>query len=173
MCFQGNQLLEAIKHPFISLCFEYYSPGFICFSTMLAPVIPSLDEIYCISIRISQLSTNALHLFPYLAFTGRNETMRSLIMHIYLSFSLSITSATSWTTWHPNVSASQVISSAGRWSTQEIPDDANVANSNGATAHWVTTSVTRNDFSRPTRADNQWERHVNSEETLSHRKCHP
>ena len=28
-------------------CFKYHSPGFICFSTMLAPVIPSLDEIYC------------------------------------------------------------------------------------------------------------------------------
>ena len=47
MCFHGNQLSWAIKHPFISLCFKYHSPGFICFSTVLAPVISSLDEIYC------------------------------------------------------------------------------------------------------------------------------
>jgi len=33
------------------LCFEYYFPGFICLSTMLAPVISSLDEIYCIQFR--------------------------------------------------------------------------------------------------------------------------
>ena len=30
-----------------SLCFKYHSPGFISSSTMLAPVISSLDEIYC------------------------------------------------------------------------------------------------------------------------------
>ena len=47
MCFHGNQLSWGIKHPFISLCSEYHSPGFICLSTMLAPVISSLDEIYC------------------------------------------------------------------------------------------------------------------------------
>ena len=47
MCFHGNQLSWAIKHPLISLCFKYYFPGFICFPTMLAPVISSLDEIYC------------------------------------------------------------------------------------------------------------------------------
>ena len=47
MCFHGNQLSWAKKHPFISLCFKYHSLGFICFSTMLAPVISSLDEIYC------------------------------------------------------------------------------------------------------------------------------
>ena len=47
MRFHGNQLSWAINHPFISLCFKYHSPGFICVSTMLAPVISSLDEIYC------------------------------------------------------------------------------------------------------------------------------
>ena len=47
MCFHGNQLSWGIKHPFISLCSEYHSPYFICLSTMLAPVISSLDEIYC------------------------------------------------------------------------------------------------------------------------------
>ena len=36
MCFHGNQLSWGIKHP-----------GFICLSSMLAPVIPSLDGIYC------------------------------------------------------------------------------------------------------------------------------
>ena len=47
MRFHGNQLSWAIKYYFISLCFKYHSPGFICFSTMLAPIISSLDEIYC------------------------------------------------------------------------------------------------------------------------------
>ena len=47
MCFHGNQLSWGIKHPFISLYSKYHSPGFICFSSMLAPVIPSLDGIYC------------------------------------------------------------------------------------------------------------------------------
>ena len=47
MCFHGNQLSWVIKHPIISLCSKYHSPSFICLSTMLAPVISSLDEIYC------------------------------------------------------------------------------------------------------------------------------
>ena len=47
MCFHGNQLSWGIKHPFISLYSKYHSPGFICLSTMLAPVISSLDGIYC------------------------------------------------------------------------------------------------------------------------------
>ena len=49
MRFHGNQLPWAIKHLFISLCFKYHSLGLICFSTMLIPVISSLDEIYCIN----------------------------------------------------------------------------------------------------------------------------
>ena len=48
MCFHGNQLSWGIKHPLISLWSKYCSPGFICLSTVLAPVISSLDEIYCI-----------------------------------------------------------------------------------------------------------------------------
>ena len=48
MCFHGNQLSWAIKHPIIRLCLKCHSPGFICFLTILAPVISSLDEIYCI-----------------------------------------------------------------------------------------------------------------------------
>ena len=44
MCFHSNKHPWAIKHPFISLYFRYHSPGFICFSTMLAS---SLDKIYC------------------------------------------------------------------------------------------------------------------------------
>ena len=51
MRFHGNQLSRAIKHPFNSLCFKYHSSGFICFSALLAPVISSLDEIYCNYIR--------------------------------------------------------------------------------------------------------------------------
>ena len=50
MCFHGNQLSWAIKHPVISLCLKYHSPGFICFPLILAPVISSLDEIYCMLI---------------------------------------------------------------------------------------------------------------------------
>ena len=47
MRFHGNQLSWVIKHPFNRLCFKYHSPGFICFSTILAPVISILDKIYC------------------------------------------------------------------------------------------------------------------------------
>ena len=47
MCFHGNQLSWGIKHSLISLWSNYHFPVFICFSTMLAPVISSLDEIYC------------------------------------------------------------------------------------------------------------------------------
>ena len=49
MRFHGNQPSWAIKLPFISLYFKYHSPSFICFSTMFAPIISSLDEIYCIT----------------------------------------------------------------------------------------------------------------------------
>ena len=47
MCFHGNQLSWEIKHPFISLYSKYLSSGFICLCIMLAPVISSLDGIYC------------------------------------------------------------------------------------------------------------------------------
>ena len=49
MRFHGNQISWAIKHPFIVPCFKYHSPNLICSSTMLAPVISSLDKIYCTS----------------------------------------------------------------------------------------------------------------------------
>merc|ERR1711942_418986 len=48
MCFHGNQLSWAIKHPIFSLYLKYRSSGFICFLTILAPFISSIDEIYCI-----------------------------------------------------------------------------------------------------------------------------
>ena len=48
MRFHSNQLSWAIKHPLINQYFKYHSPDFICFVTMPAPVISSLDEIYCI-----------------------------------------------------------------------------------------------------------------------------
>ena len=47
MCFHGNQLSWVLKHPFISLYSKYHSSGFICSPTMLAPVVSSLDGIYC------------------------------------------------------------------------------------------------------------------------------
>ena len=47
MCFHGNQLSWAIKHRIISLYLKYHSLGYIFFPTMLAPVILSLDKIYC------------------------------------------------------------------------------------------------------------------------------
>ena len=52
MRFHGIQISWAIKHPFINPCFKYHSPGFICSSTMLAPVISNLDEIYCMKYQI-------------------------------------------------------------------------------------------------------------------------
>ena len=47
MCFHGNQLSWGINHPLISLWSKYHSFAFIRLCTMLAPVISSLDEIYC------------------------------------------------------------------------------------------------------------------------------
>ena len=47
MCLHGNQPLWGIKHPIISLQSKYHSPGIIRFFIMLAPVMSSLDEIYC------------------------------------------------------------------------------------------------------------------------------
>ena len=47
MCFHGNRPSWGIKHPIISLWSKYHSPGIICLFIMLAPVISSLDEIYC------------------------------------------------------------------------------------------------------------------------------
>ena len=49
MCFHGNQISWGINHSFISLYSKYQPPSFIYSSIMLAPVISSLDEIYCIS----------------------------------------------------------------------------------------------------------------------------
>ena len=45
MRFHGNQLSWALKYLFINLCFKYHSPGFICFFTMLAPVIKSRRDL--------------------------------------------------------------------------------------------------------------------------------
>ena len=47
MCFHGNRISWGINHSFISLYSKYQPPSFICSSIMLAPVISSLDEIYC------------------------------------------------------------------------------------------------------------------------------
>ena len=48
MCFHGNRISWGINHSFISLYSKYQPYSFICSSIMLAPVISSLDEIYCI-----------------------------------------------------------------------------------------------------------------------------
>ena len=50
ICFHGNQLSGGINYPLISVWSKYRSPSFIHLSAMLAPVISSLDEIYCIII---------------------------------------------------------------------------------------------------------------------------
>ena len=47
MCFHGNRISWGINHSFISLFSKYQLHSFICSSIMLAPVISSLDEIYC------------------------------------------------------------------------------------------------------------------------------
>ena len=65
MCFHGNQLSWAIKHPVISLCLKYHSPGFICFPTILAPVISSLDEIYCTRSSISTFLAMEKHIILF------------------------------------------------------------------------------------------------------------
>ena len=67
MCFHGNQLSWRIKHPLISLWSKYCSPTFIRLSTMLAPVIPSLDEIYCISLD-RELSYDFVQILVMLSF---------------------------------------------------------------------------------------------------------
>ena len=81
MCFHGNQLSWGIKHPLISLRSKYRSPAFIRLSTMLAPVISSLDEIYCMQIflhtnRINQ--SNKLFLFVGKVFKVR----KLLTLHV-------------------------------------------------------------------------------------------
>ena len=55
MCFHGNRVSWGINHSFISLYSKYQPPSFICSSIMLAPVISSLDEIYCILISSKSL----------------------------------------------------------------------------------------------------------------------
>ena len=68
MRFHGNQLLWAIKHPLISLCFKYHFWGFICFSTMLAPIISSLDEIYCMCKKANTRKGMSVSMAAYLYF---------------------------------------------------------------------------------------------------------
>ena len=78
MCFHGNQLSWAIKRPVINLCLKYHSPGFICSSTILAPVISSLDEIYCIfffSGRISRARVPAKTIEGPLIFARKSGEM--------------------------------------------------------------------------------------------------
>ena len=46
-CFHGSQLSWGMNHSFVNLYSNYQPPSFICFSILLAPVISSLDKIYC------------------------------------------------------------------------------------------------------------------------------
>ena len=48
MRFHGNHVSWGINHFFISLYSKYQPSSFICSSIVFAPVISSLDEIYCI-----------------------------------------------------------------------------------------------------------------------------
>ena len=56
MRFHGNQVSWGINHSFINLYSKYQPSSFICSSIVLAPVISSLDEIYCIKTVQSLLS---------------------------------------------------------------------------------------------------------------------
>ena len=47
MYFHGNQLSWGIKHPLINLWSKYHFSNFVHLFTMLAPIMSSLDEIYC------------------------------------------------------------------------------------------------------------------------------
>ena len=47
MYFHVNRLSRGINHSFISSYSKYQSPHFISLLIILAPVISSLDEIYC------------------------------------------------------------------------------------------------------------------------------
>ena len=49
ICFHGNWISWGINHFFINSYSKYQPPTFICSSIMLAPVISSLDKIYCTS----------------------------------------------------------------------------------------------------------------------------
>ena len=81
----GWQPSWGIKHPFISLYSKYHSPGFIYLSTMLAPVISSLDEIYCTYclswIFIFQFFQAVLSLF----FSQISDSIIGLIIWIFSS----------------------------------------------------------------------------------------
>ena len=57
MCFHGNHISWGINHSFISLYSKYQPLSFICSSIMLAPVISSLDEIYCMPYRRACLNS--------------------------------------------------------------------------------------------------------------------
>ena len=58
MCFHGNWVSWRINHSIINLYSKYQPPSFICSSIMLAPVISSLDEIYCSKFRLYRRSNN-------------------------------------------------------------------------------------------------------------------
>ena len=89
MCFHGNQLSWVIKLLFISLYSKYHSPGFICLSIILAPVISSLDGIYCSSgflkLKICTCGKNKrkglrlLNLPGYLGFLTFFENFKSFV----------------------------------------------------------------------------------------------
>ena len=78
MCFHGNQLSWAMKHLFITPCFKYHSPGFICLFTMLAPVISSLDGIYCMFYVLRHINVSLPFEKPVFKRRGSIELLRSI-----------------------------------------------------------------------------------------------
>ena len=68
MRFHSNQLSWAIKRPFISLSLKYHFPDFILFSTMLAPIMSCLDEIYCMCKKANTRKGMSVSMAAYLCF---------------------------------------------------------------------------------------------------------
>lgn len=62
MCFHGNRVSWGINYSFISLYSKYQPSSFICSPIMLAPIISSLDEIYCISLTFRLLKNFSIFL---------------------------------------------------------------------------------------------------------------
>ena len=73
MCFQSNQHLLSMKHPFISLYSQYQTFISICLLNMNSPVFPSLDDIYCRCVIKTDLR-KAQHQAPHFFLTFRVDS---------------------------------------------------------------------------------------------------
>ena len=101
MCFHGNQVSWGINHSFISIYFKYQPLSFICSCIMLAPVISSLDEIYCMSYQLTSFEFEGKNYFLrlYRHFAGDSSTLHShsqlysqflTFSHAFLSYTCTI-----------------------------------------------------------------------------------